>query len=306
MLTSKKWNPSWASALSLLVMLGTPAWAEEPEVEINPVDESAANPWRPKVTLELGRLNEAGIKDYDGGVSDRYYDALIENGYGYLGYTQWNLDWHDVSDLPFGDGDSQPIKGLQGVRLGGKFNHRFNDKTMLLSSLGVSSKYEAQTDDSYSVNLRALIAYRLQKDISVLGGVIYNYHPVRSRIYPAIGLGYRARAEDGISAVLGFPRAFVAYGFAQNWKISSGISYRQFMARLAKDNSVEAGGYVELQTWKADVMLSYDLTRDWQLDVMANYSADYRFTFYNEDGNRQNQYQLEPSWGGGLRMEYQF
>lgn len=264
------------------------------------------SPWAPKITLETGYFNPSGIQDYGGEVSDRYYDVLLENQLAYLGYTYWSLDWHDIDKLPFGNGHDKPVKGLRGARIGGKFNHRINSKMLFLSSLGVSSKYEEQTDDSYSVNLRALVSYQLKNDVSLLGGLIYNYHPVRSRLYPAIGVAYRARSWDGLSAVLGFPRAYVAYGFAENWNISTGASYRQFMAKLADDSPVEEKGYVELQTWKADVMLSYRASKNWRLDVFGQYSADYRFSFYNRHGNRQNQYQLDPSWGSGLKLAYQF
>lgn len=264
------------------------------------------NPFAPKITLESGYLNQVGIRNAGGGFSDQFHNVQIQNLFGYVGYTQWDLDWHNVDQLPFGNGLDQPINHLHKLSFGGKLFKSLNENTRWINVVGATSAYETEMNDSYSVNLRSFLLYQYHADVSFLVGAMYNYHPVRSRLYPIAGLTYRAKAKKGLSAVIGFPRLFVAYGLTDRWKVSTGVSYRQFMAKLADDSIIEQQGYVELQSWKGDVMLSYQPDAHWRVDAFGHYSADYRFAFYNRQGSRQEQYQVEPSWGGGVKVRYQF
>lgn len=267
---------------------------------------SQKNPFAPQITMKYGYLNQVGIRDTGGEFSDQFYDFQVQNIFGYFGYTQWDLNWNNVDRLPFGNGKDQPINALHKLTLGGKLFKPLSDSTRWINVIGATSAYETEMNDSYSVNLRSFLLYQYHSDVSLLIGAMYNYHPVRSRLYPIAGLTYRAKAKQGLSAVIGFPRLFVAYGLTDRWKVSSGVSYRQFMAKLADDSIIEQQGYVELQSWKGDVMLSYQPDAHWRVDVFGHYSADYRFAFYSRHGNRQDQYKVEPSWGGGMKVRYEF
>ncbi|MDG4812516.1 hypothetical protein P8629_05800 [Hydrogenovibrio sp. 3SP14C1] len=282
---------------SLLVAFSSVSFANTPPT---------TNPLLPKISLNYGYLDQASIQDSGGKFSNYSYDFLVQNALGYFGYTQWDLDWYDVDQLPFGNGQDQPINHLHKVSFGGKMAKSLSKKARWINVLGASSAYEVEMDDSYSVNLRSFVLYQYRSDVSLMAGAMYNYHPVRSRLYPVLGLAYRAKAKQGFSAVIGFPRLFVAYGLTERWKVSSGISYRQFMAKLSDDSAIEQQGYAELQSWKGDVMLSYQSGHHWGVDVFGHYSADYRFAFYNRQGHRQDQYEVQPTWGGGLKVRYQF
>lgn len=287
------------------VLLQWPLWFTLSNVSIADTS-SQTSPFDPKITLVYGYLNQGGIRGSSGEFSDYVYDFQVQNALGYFGYTQWNLDWYNVDQLPFGNGQDQPINHLHKMKLGGKLSKLLNDKMRWINVIGASSAYEAEMDDSYSINLRSFVMYQYHSDLTLLAGAMYNFHPVRSRFYPIVGAAYRANAKQGLSAVIGFPRLFVAYGLSEHWKVSSGVSYRQFMAKLANDSTIEQQGYVELQSWKGDVMLSYQPDAHWRVDVFGHYSADYRFAFYNRYGNRQDQYKVQPSWGGGMKLHYQF
>ncbi|WP_006459976.1 hypothetical protein [Thiomicrospira aerophila] len=267
-------------------------------------DQSLA--WKPAIEFEYDNFQSSRFDNSRGELSLDVAKFKISNRYISVDYQHWNVDTKNIAELPFGDQQSKPIKQLESFNISTGYMARINPNWRWLNTLGLGVNYEKQINDATSVNLLSLGFYSLNPDLDIIAGFSYRYHPVQSRILPAVGLSYRANEFEGWSATLGFPRSFVNYGFAADWQVSAGLAYQRILAKLAKDSVIEADGYVEISNWQTDVRLIHRPAPAWEVFASLRYIPFYEFETYNQRGNRQDTYDLEPTVGAGLGVRYQF
>lgn len=262
--------------------------------------------WKPAIELEYDHYQSSRFERSRGQMGLDVAKFKVSNRYFSAAYQHWNIDTQHVADLPFGDQESRPIQQLHSMELSSGYMAQLRPNLRWLNIAGLGMHYESQINDATSVNLLSLGLYSLDNGLEVIFGASYRYHPVQSRILPAVGLSYRANELEGWGATLGFPRSFVSYGFSPQWQWSSGIAYQRILARLAQKSVIEPDGYVEISNWQADMRLIYRPSQPWEFFTSLRYIPFYEFETYNQDGNRQQTYQLEPTWGAGLGLRYQF
>lgn len=268
--------------------------------------EEQKSAWKPAVEFEYDNFQSSRFDNSRGELSLDVAKLKISNRYLSFDYQHWNIATKNVADLPFGDQQTTPIKQLESFNLSSGYMSRLQPNLRWLNTLGVGVHYEKQLDDATSVNFLSLAFYEFNPDLDLIAGFSYRYHPVQSRFLPAVGVSYRANALEGWGATLGFPRSFVSYGFSPEWQLSAGLAYQRILAKLARDSVIEADGYVEISNWQTDLRLIHRPTPAWQVFGSLRYIPFYEFETYDQRGNRQATYQLEPTIGAGIGVRYQF
>lgn len=283
----------WIAVLSLLP--GLVMAAERPS-------------FKPKIEMEYRFLAPTELEKEQGGFGFDANKLKLSNLFADVSYERWQLNWQDIDLLPSGlsDGQASPVKTMHAVALSGKYMHRFNQRQLWLNTAGVSLTYEQQTRDAMSVNLMSMLIHQLDQAWSIVYGAMLSYHPVRSRALPVAGFSYRMHAPLGWSGTLGYPRSYVAYGLSPQWQISGGVVYNTVLAKLAQDSVIEQDGYGEINAWQSDVALKYQPNSRWSLQTSLRFSPLYEFTSYDAEGDRQQTYNMQPTWGAAFSASYQF
>ncbi|MDY0136016.1 MAG: hypothetical protein RBS36_02480 [Thiomicrospira sp.] len=267
---------------------------------------AGANDKPNKIELEHDYYQAAKFKDSQGKLNLNVTKLAFSNRYVQLGYQHWGIHSDSVAGLPFGDGVNQPITRLHSLNVGTGYMMRLSEDSRWLNRISLGLHYEKEIDDATNVNLLSMWMKSLTPDLELIAGASYGYHPVHSKLLPVIGLSYRAQAQEGWGATLGYPRSFVSYGFSPRWQWSSGVAYQRLVARLAKDSKIEAAGYAEIRNWQGDMRLTYRPNAQWQVFTSVRYIPFYEFETYNRRGHSLTTYSLEPTWGAGVGVRYQF
>lgn len=221
-------------------------------------------------------------------------------------YSSTDLDWQNVDQLPFGNGEDDPVDQVNRIRLVGKYPLKLKGGMTWVNFVGASLAYESEVNDALSVNIMSFIAERLSADTVFTYGGFINYHPVRTRIFPLAGFSYRKDQPMGLSAFLGFPKTFVGYGFDPKWQVTAGVLFDQFLFKLKKDSTLEKDGYAEVESWQGDLSLLYKFTSRFVIESSLRWSSNYKFIPYDEDGSKTRSYELNPTWGYRILLSYQF
>lgn len=259
-----------------------------------------------KWELEHDYYQAAKFKSSEGKMQLNVTKLAFSNRYVQLGYQHWGIHSDSVAGLPFGDGVNQPITRLHSLNVGTGYMLRLSDDSRWLNRVSVGLHYEKEIDDATNVNLLSMWMKSLTPDLELIAGASYGYHPVHSKLLPVVGLSYRAQAQQGWGAILGYPRSYVSYGFSPRWQWSSGVAYQRLVARLAKDSTLEAGGYAEIRNWQADMRVTYRTETHWQFFTSLRYIPFYEFETYNRSGHSLTTYSLQPTWGAGVGVSYHY
>lgn len=261
---------------------------------------------RPTISYQNVYINDSGINGNEGELSSVAHKLKLSNQLFFFDYERWNINWQDVSELPFGDKKSDPISDMQRFNLFGRYGVKLNANDIFITAVGVESVFEKETNDSYSAQALGMIRKKLTSNHAITFGALYRYHKVRSRILPIVGWSYRERKPIGLSATVGFPRTRLTYGFNKHWSVLGTFQYDQFLGKLAKDSVISADGYAEFETYKLNLDGVYRFNKHLKLQVGAFIAPEYRFIIYGSDEGREESYRVTPTWGTRLKISYQF
>lgn len=262
--------------------------------------------FKPKIEVEHRFLNSTGLQNEGGQFAFGADKLAVSNAFASVSYERWQLNWKEVEQLPFGDGESSPVEQMDSVRFGLRYMHRHNENLLWLTSAGVSATYEKEQHDSLSYSLFSMWIQQLDDGWAISYGALMSYHPVNARVVPVAGFSYRMHQPLGWSGLLGYPRSYIAYGFSPQWQFSSGLVNNSVMAKLAQDSKLMPDGYGEITAWQGDVALKYQPATHWSIETSLRYSPKYEFTVFDADGRRDTTYQMQPTWGAALGLSYQF
>jgi len=152
----------------------------------------------------------------------------------------------------------------------------------------------------------SFLSYKVDDEHAIQIGAFANYHPVKTLALPVLGYTYRIREKDGLSMVLGFPRAYVGYHLTPNLQFNAGMIYSQAVIRLADDSGIEERGYVEAKDFQSNIGLRYTFSENLELSADILYSFKRDFNIYDHDANEIDSYSIEPSAGAILKIKYLF
>ena len=261
---------------------------------------------RPQVTLESTWLSEAKVNGYKSSVRTSKQQLQVSNGFAGIDFSRWYFDWNDADALPFYRGKT-PIKHMQRINLHGKYFHKFDPQWAMLLMASVNATYEEELDgDAVGAGLFGFFSYRIDSDHALQAGAFVNYHPVTTLVLPVLGYSYRARANDGFTAVLGFPRTYVGYHAVPGWLLRAGFIYSQTVIRLADDSGIEPAGYVESIDYQASAGLRVAFAQRWEFSADLLYAFRRDFKTFDHAARQIDAYTIDPSFGAMFRLNYAF
>jgi len=261
---------------------------------------------RPKLSVEATRLSQAEIKGYGAYARTGKYGVKINNAFGGVSYSRWDFTWEGEEHLPFYRG-KPPIEHMHQFKAFGNVFKRLSDRWVMLASLNVSATYERELDGSaVGGGVFGFFSYKIDGDHALQTGAFVNYHPVTTLALPVIGYSYRARADDGFTAVLGFPRAYAGYHVAPGTLLRAGFLFSQAVIRLADDSGIEPAGYMEARDFQASLGARVNFAERWQLSADALYAFRREIRTYDHAANTLASYRVSPSAGMMFQLLYTF
>ncbi|MDD2448256.1 MAG: hypothetical protein PHS42_09965 [Sulfurimonas sp.] len=259
----------------------------------------------PKISLETTFIGDSDI-DGSGGFETTKHKVSVYNFYAGLSYTNNTFKWNNIGKLPFGDGVSKPIEQIHTIELEGKLPYHINDQWLLLTSLSLTSSFEQGMDDSYSYGLYSFASYKLDEDHTFQFGFFGNYHTATSMVLPIVSYSYRVTHRDGFKFVFGFPRTYVGYHVNRDTLVSLGIVYSQSAVKLSRTSVVEKNGFVETVDYMANIGVTYEFAKDFQIRADILYGLDREFLLYNSRGKSTEDYKVESAIGANIKLTYAF
>lgn len=261
---------------------------------------------QPQVTLESAWLAETHVNGYRTSVRTSKQQLQIGNGFAGIDFARWYFDWNDEDALPFYR-NKTPIKHMQRINLNGKYFHKFDSQWAMMLMASANATYEEELDgDAVGAGLFGFFSYRIDGDHALQFGTFVNYHPVTTLALPVFGYSYRARADDGFTAALGFPRTYVGYRPAPGWLLSTGFVFSQAVIRLADNSGIEPSGYVEAADYQASAGLRIAFARHWEFSTDLLYAFKRDFKIYDHTAKQIDSYTFDPSFGAMFRLNYTF
>jgi len=259
----------------------------------------------PKVSFQTTYMDRSSVKNSQGDVQVNKNSIKINNANLSFSYTNWQFDWNNVADLPFGDKINQPIEKMHSLSLGITKPYRINKRWFSLSSASLNATFEDTLSDSYNLGLFSFASYAINADHSLQMGFFGTYHPVKTLALPIMSYSYRARSRDGIQVILGFPRTHVGYHINQNTLIRFGATASNSLIRLSDTSTIEQEGYSKFEDYMVNLGVSYDYSQKIKLTGDLLYTVQRDFTIYNKDGDEMSNYEMEPAKGVMLKVIFQ-
>lgn len=260
---------------------------------------------QPKMTFQTDYLSDANFEGFHASVKTYKQKIQINNDMFGISYSRWDFDWDNASALPFYKGKT-PIDSMQRIKVNANLPVFINDKWFMLNALNINSTFEKETSNSYGAGILSFLSYKVDNEHAIQIGAFANYHPVKTLALPVLGYTYRIRETDGLSMVLGFPRAYVGYHLTPKLLFKAGMIYSQAVIRLADDSGIEERGYVEAKDFQSNLGLRYEINDNFELSADLLYTFKRDFTIYNNDANEIDSYSIEPSVGAIVKLKYLF
>lgn len=260
---------------------------------------------QPKFTFQSDYLSDANFEGFDANVRTYKQKIQINNDMFGLSFSRWDFDWQDANSLPFYKGKT-PIETMERIKLYANVPVSINEKWFMLNSLNVNATYEKEYSNSFGAGILSFLSYKVDNDHAIQMGAFANYHPVKTLALPVLGYTYRVREKDGLSLLLGFPRAYVGYHLTSNLLFNAGMIYSQAVIRLADESGIEEKGYVEAKDYQSNIGLRYELSKNLELSADLLYTFKRDFTIYNHNADEIESYSIEPSAGAILKLKYLF
>lgn len=260
---------------------------------------------QPKLTFQSDYLSDANFEGFDASVKTYKQKIQLNNGMFGISYSRWDFDWDNAASLPFYKGKT-PIESMERVRLHANVPVFINDKWFMLNMLNVNATYEKEVANAFGAGVVSFLSYKIDDKHAIQMGAFANYHPVKTLALPVLGYTYRVREKDGLSMVLGFPRAYVGYHVTPKLLFNAGMIYSQAVIRLADDSGIEERGYVEAKDFQSNIGVRYEFNKHFELSADLLYTFKRDFTIYNNDANEVDSYSIESSAGAILKLKYIF
>ncbi|MEA2046931.1 MAG: hypothetical protein U9O64_00630 [Campylobacterota bacterium] len=260
---------------------------------------------QPKVSFQSDYLSDANFEGFDASVKTSKQKIQINNDIFGLSYSRWDFDWTNAQTLPFYKGKT-PIESMQRIILNANLPVFLNDKWFMLNLLNVNATFEDEMSNSYGAGIVSFFSYKVDDMHAIQMGAFANYHPTKSLALPILGYTYRIRETDGLSLLLGFPRAYVGYHLTPDLLLNAGMIFSQAVIRLSDSSGIEERGFVEAKDYQSNIGVRYTLNAHFELSADILYSFKRDFNIYNHDGHEIDSYSIEPSAGAILKIRYLF
>ncbi len=268
----------------------------------------AARKLGPTLSLMGDWASDAAVKDSGGEVSSYTAGAKLSIGGFYLSAARSTFLWTDAGKLPMGTGGQEPWQHLNLVRLGFKYERGRKRRLGWFAGGEVHSGWEDDLDGE-SVGAYAYLGanYTFGNKVLVRLGALGVYHKAESLLLPVVGVRWNMDARRGLMGDVGFPRTTVAWRFNPTWALRlDGMFYDSDYYRLADNSPLEGKGFLERRQMNADLGMEFRPVTDLVVFGGVRYLFAREYKVWNQDGENQRSYDVDPSWGLVFRLDWRF
>ena len=261
------------------------------------------------VMVEAATTGWADIDESDGELRYSGVGVMADFWCFNLGYAQKHFEWEQVDQLPFGDGTGDPWDELCEVNFGLGYGGAISEQWSWFGEAGMFSAYEEDVDGSFGYYAAVGGGYVLNDMWSFSAGIAgAGYRKIRTKwsMFPMLGVNWRADAEEGFSAMLGYPETMINYHFGPRATLSLFISSDGTVYRLADDSTVAAEGYMETDFTVAGVSLDLRVTKSFSLLLRMDYVMNGRLQVYDTDGDKLDHYDVGSTPRGNVTAVWMF
>lgn len=262
----------------------------------------------PTLSLMGDWASEAAVKDSDGKVSSYRLGAKVSIGGFYLSAARTTYLWTDAGRLPMGAGGKEPWEHLNLVRAGFQYERGRKRRLGWFAGGEVHSGWEEDLDGE-SVGAFAYLGanYTFGNKVLVRLGALGVYHKAESLVLPVVGVRWNMDARKGLMGDVGFPRTTVAWRFNPTWAIRlDGMFYDSDYYRLADNSPLESKGFLEQRQMSADLGMEFRPVTDMIIFGGVRYLFNREYKVWNQDGENERSYDVDPSWGLVFSMDWRF
>ena len=253
------------------------------------------------VTARFFALGESDLET--GGSSYATSQAGLEASLWHwqIAVSRQYFSWENADEFIEDTGGEDPWEYLNQVRLG--FSHAFvhSDRWSSQWFAGGIMGFEKEVSDSFAGYLGGYATYQINDRLMLLGGFFYSKHQKVSTDFdfiPVVGILWNPGAVRGFSASLGLPETRAIWHFSEATRL--GVELKTIeggVTRLADDNPVREGGYVELISASVVVRLETRIGQNWELSVGVGHSVHREMKLYDADGGNERTVDVERAPG---------
>lgn len=222
------------------------------------------------------------------------------------------FDWSGGRDL-FGDTRGRvPWGRLYHLDLGFRRGGVLTPRLMYAALLGVTTGFEEELDRSVSGYGGAYGLYRIGPMWMVSVGAFYSRHQEVATDYdfvPILGISWNAQAAGGLSVNLGLPSTDAVWRFSDATRLTLSLEYSSAecgVYRLADDNPLRPGGYVELAGSTVTLRFDTRVHGDVAIGLGVTHALDQEFKLHDPNGYNEETYDVEKQPGLVLSVSRAF
>ncbi len=292
----------WARLAAVLALALAWALTQPP----SPARAGDGEPLGVRAAVHGAFTGGADVGDGDGQVAVRTAGVSLGCPVATLSYALTSYDWDDVARLPFGNGSDDPWDELHLLHLAADGHGMLDAHWGWFAGGAVGAGWEEELDGSGFLALSGGALYVVDEDLSLRLGLAARLHRVGLRLLPAVGLDWRTADAPGFSASVGAPESWLRWRFDPAWAMRLGAFIDGGIWRLKDGSPVADGGYVD------NFGIVAALVADWSPlpGLTLSFGPDYHFarslTVYDDDGDRRDDYDVDPAPGGSAALRWTF
>lgn len=262
----------------------------------------------PFVSMGAQILADAEFDDGEGEVGST--TAFISGGYSWLNlsYARTDYSWSDVGKLAFGNGSDDPWDTLHALAVSSEHDGMFNDRWGWFAGAALGAAYEDEMSGAWEVSAYGGGVYVWDEHTTVTFGLGASEHETGFGFLPLFGVQWDYVGEDGAGwyAALGLPETNVGYAFSRDFSLTLELGIDDDVYRLADDSKVIREGYVGVEDMSLSLAADWTLYEDVTLTLAPSYHWGRSMTLYDKNGDKEESYDLNDSFGALLNLSVDF
>ena len=213
--------------------------------------------------------------------------------------------WRDEEAIAFSDGSSEPWGELHDLSLSYLTGYPIREGLILIGRIRANTGFERQISRSFGAGMELSLLRQFSEKWSASIGVGGGYHPLRSRVLPALSLRYDDAEDSGFSAAVGMP-THLRYRISDNLLADIGVSLASGTYRLKDNSPVSEKGYFRHRAIAPGAGLVYKPTDEFTLSAGALYYFDRQWRIYDRDRSRISSKRLDSGPGFTISASWNF
>ncbi|MEC4684467.1 MAG: hypothetical protein VST71_01875 [Nitrospirota bacterium] len=257
-------------------------------------------------SLSVEQINQSDINGSGASIGYTEISAGLKWQFLLLDIDHRKYDW-EKSEYFGSDQGKDPWEILTRIAPGLQYYYKPNEKWGVWPKFVAIAGFEDDISaKSWTYNPQIVGFYMPTQQLTLYGGVGMLYHPVDSIVYPALGVAWNMKSEEGLSGAVGFPETMLRYGFNKRVALKTEFQWDIRFYRLAEDNNLAPGGFVEIEDTTCTIQLEHKPFKGLTLSLGIRRYFGRELTVFDHTENELTTNDVSDSWAYLLGIDYQF